>query len=130
MQKRSQLLNVSARRFVRADRIAAVHPPAIPPTTASEQRESDPSLNVFIESVNQHRPERRGFGPFWALTARAIITFAFVSFLLSAQAGVREVGAIGLTVNNLGSELNFFTNTLPFDLVSISESNGKELDVR
>jgi catechol 2,3-dioxygenase-like lactoylglutathione lyase family enzyme len=44
------------------------------------------------------------------------------------MAGVREVGAIGLTVNDLGKELNFFTNTLPFELVSISEASGKEQD--
>jgi len=39
---------------------------------------------------------------------------------------VREVGAIGLTVNNLGRVLAFYTNTLPFELVSISDASGKE----
>src|SRR5258706_314217 len=74
----------------------------------------DPALNTFIESVNQHRPERRGFGPFWALTARAVILWCFGLIALAAQAGVREVGAVNLTVGDLGAELNFFTNTLPF----------------
>jgi catechol 2,3-dioxygenase-like lactoylglutathione lyase family enzyme len=47
---------------------------------------------------------------------------------LRVPAGVREVGAIGLTVNDLGTELKFFTNTLPFELVSISEAHGREQD--
>lgn len=42
------------------------------------------------------------------------------------MAAVREVGAIGLTVQDPGRELNFFTNTLPFELVSISDASGKE----
>lgn len=49
-------------------------------------------------------------------------------FTLPILAGVREVGAIGLTVNDLGRELNFYTNTLPFELVSISEASGKAQD--
>jgi len=47
---------------------------------------------------------------------------------LPLLADVREVGAIGLTANDLGKELYFFTNTLPFELVSISEASGKEQD--
>ena len=43
-------------------------------------------------------------------------------------ASVREVGVIGLTVSDLGRELNFYTNALPFELVSISETRGKEQD--
>jgi catechol 2,3-dioxygenase-like lactoylglutathione lyase family enzyme len=47
---------------------------------------------------------------------------------LPIMAAVREVSAIGLTVNDLGREMNFYTNTLPFELVSISEASGKEQD--
>ncbi len=39
-----------------------------------------------------------------------------------------EVGPIGLTVNDLGRELGFYTNTLPFELVSTVESGGREQD--
>src|SRR5690349_19890172 len=39
---------------------------------------------------------------------------------LSAQAAVREVDSIGLTVDNLDRELEFFTKVLPFELVSES----------
>jgi catechol 2,3-dioxygenase-like lactoylglutathione lyase family enzyme len=49
-------------------------------------------------------------------------------FAFSTPAAVREVGAIGLTVNDLGRELNFYTNTLPFELVSVSEASGKDQD--
>jgi catechol 2,3-dioxygenase-like lactoylglutathione lyase family enzyme len=38
------------------------------------------------------------------------------------------VGAIGLTVIDFGRELNFFTNTLPFELISVSEAGGKQQD--
>jgi catechol 2,3-dioxygenase-like lactoylglutathione lyase family enzyme len=52
----------------------------------------------------------------------------FLLLALPVFAAVREVGPIGLTVNNLGRELIFYTNTLPFELVSISEASGKEQD--
>jgi catechol 2,3-dioxygenase-like lactoylglutathione lyase family enzyme len=38
------------------------------------------------------------------------------------------VGAIGLTVGDLDRELMFYTNTLPFELVSISEASSQEQD--
>lgn len=59
---------------------------------------------------------------------KAAALLLLLALTFSGQAGVREVGAIGLTVNDLGRELNFYTNTLPFELVSISETSGKEQD--
>jgi catechol 2,3-dioxygenase-like lactoylglutathione lyase family enzyme len=47
-------------------------------------------------------------------------------FALPVLAGVREVGIIGLTVDNLANELAFYTNTLPFQLVNVSEAAGPE----
>jgi len=44
------------------------------------------------------------------------------------QAGVRDVDAIGLTVGDLDHELIFYTNTLPFEFVSISEVSNREQD--
>ena len=41
---------------------------------------------------------------------------------------MREVGAIGLTVGDLDRELIFYTNTLLFELVSVSEVSGKAQD--
>jgi catechol 2,3-dioxygenase-like lactoylglutathione lyase family enzyme len=57
-----------------------------------------------------------------------MIPTMLVVLALPMLAGVREVAAIGLTVNNLGRELNFFTNTLPFELVSIADASGREHD--
>ncbi len=66
------------------------------------------------------------------LTCRSVLSvgllLSLLFFGLSLQAQVREVGAIGLTVGDLDSELNFYTNTLPFQLVGISEKNGKAQD--
>ena len=56
-----------------------------------------------------------------------LVVFLMV-IALPIMAGVREVGAIGLTVGNLGRVLPFYTNTLPFELVSVSDAGGKEDD--
>jgi catechol 2,3-dioxygenase-like lactoylglutathione lyase family enzyme len=62
------------------------------------------------------------------LRRHALTGLLLLSVTFSALAGVREVGAIGLTVNDLDRELNFYTSTLPFELVSVSHESGKELD--
>lgn len=97
------------RRFVRANRIPVVHPPQAPRLSASKRRWSGSTLKTF-----------------------ALPRIAFAAILLTLAlpvlAAVREVGAIGLTVNDLDRELNFFTNTLPFELVSISDASGKVQD--
>ncbi len=62
------------------------------------------------------------------MLAKAAVLVALFSLALSTHAGVREVGAIGLTVNDLGRVLPFYTNTLPFELVSVSEASGKAQD--
>ena len=60
--------------------------------------------------------------------AKAALFLLLAALTLSAQAGVREVGAIGLTVGDLDRELMFYTNSLPFELVSISKVSGPEQD--
>jgi catechol 2,3-dioxygenase-like lactoylglutathione lyase family enzyme len=50
------------------------------------------------------------------------------ALMLCARAGVRGVGAINLTVGDLAAELSFYTNTLAFALVSISETASPEQD--
>lgn len=60
--------------------------------------------------------------------AKVALCLFLGGFAFSTPAAVREVAAIGLTVNDLGRELNFYTNTLPFELVSISETSGKDQD--
>jgi catechol 2,3-dioxygenase-like lactoylglutathione lyase family enzyme len=66
---------------------------------------------------------------FWKMPlARVALFLLFAALTLTTQAGVREVGAIGLTVGDLDRDLMFYTNTLPFELDSISEASGREQD--
>src|SRR5262245_23769894 len=109
MQNRSAITDILLRRFVRANRIPAVIPPRAPRLSASKWRRSGSTLKTF-------------------LLPRIAFVALLLTLVLPVVAGVREVGAIGLTVNDLNSELNFFTNTLPFELVSISNANGREQD--
>lgn len=107
MQSRNAFTEILARRFLRANRIPVVSPPLAPRQFALKRRWSGSALK---------------------LPSSAQVTFGLLllAIALPAPAGVREVGAIGLTVNDLGRELHFYTNTLPFELVSISEAKGKE----
>src|SRR6266705_2418104 len=58
----------------------------------------------------------------WALGAKVGLVLWFLVISLAAQAAVREVGAIGLTVGNLDQEISFFTHVLPFEKISESKS--------
>ncbi len=106
MQKRNVFLAVLVRRFQRAGRRGFPRSP-----------EFSPDLPLIRGEL---RPARPAF-PRLALALLLVLA-------LPAFAGVREVGAIGLTVGNLDRQLHFYTNTLPFELVSITEANGKEQD--
>src|SRR5882672_10832666 len=122
MRKQHAFVNVILKRFVRANRIPAVHSPLIPPLSKLGRRESGEALNAF------ERTKKPCVG-FWEMPlARAALLLLLAALTLSAQAGMREVGAIGLTVGALGRELMFYTNTLPFELISISEASGREQD--
>ena len=115
-------MDVLVRRFVRANRIPAVHSPLIPPLPKLGRRESGEALNAFERTENAHVG-------FWEIPlAKAALFLLLAALTLSAQAGVREVGTIGLTVGDLDRELMFYTNTLPFELVSISETSSREQD--
>src|ERR1051326_7882865 len=122
MRKQHAFLNLNLKRFVRANRIPVVHSPLIPPLPKLGRRESGEALNAFERTENT----RVGF---WEMPlAKPALFMLFVVLTLSVQASVREVGAIGLTVGDLGRELVFYTNTLPFELVSISEVSNREQD--
>jgi catechol 2,3-dioxygenase-like lactoylglutathione lyase family enzyme len=109
MRNRDAFNQTLLRRFIRANRIPVVCPPRAPRLSASKRRWSGSTLKTFIH-----------------------FRIAFIAiFLVLGQhifAGVREVGSIGLTVNDLGRELNFYTNTLPFEVTSISNVSGREQD--
>jgi catechol 2,3-dioxygenase-like lactoylglutathione lyase family enzyme len=64
----------------------------------------------------------------WTLGARVGLVLAMLIAPLAAQAAVREVGAIGLTVGDLDRVLPFYTNTLPFELKGIRTASGAEQD--
>jgi catechol 2,3-dioxygenase-like lactoylglutathione lyase family enzyme len=53
--------------------------------------------------------------------SRTMAAFALALGVVSATAAVREVGPIELTVNELDRELHFFTNTLPFQPLFITQ---------
>src|SRR5260370_5806363 len=122
MLKRNVVMNVLVKRFVRANRIPSVHSPLIPPLSKLGRRESGEALNVF------ERTQSGQTGLLEMPLAKAAMFLLLAMFALSAQAGVREVDVIGLTVGDLKTELMFYTNTLPFELVSIAEENGRERD--
>src|SRR5204863_1221296 len=95
----------------------------IPPLPKLGRRESGEALNAFERTENA----RVGF---WKMPlAKAALFLLLAALTLSAQAGVGEVGAIGLTVGDLERELMFYTNSLPFELVSLSEVKGNDQDV-
>ena len=112
------------KRFVRANRIPVVHSPLIPSLPKLGRRESGEALNAFERTENARVA-------FWEMPlAKAALFLLLAALTLSAQAGAGEVGAIGLTVGDLERELMFYTNSLPFELISISEASGREQDAR
>ena len=81
-------MDVLVKRFVRANRIPVVHSPLIPPPSKLGRRESGEALNAF------DRNEKASVG-FWEMPlAKAALFLLLAALTLSAQAGVREVGAI------------------------------------
>jgi len=109
MRNRNVFTQILLRRFIRANRIPVVHPPRAPRLSASKRRWSGSTLKP-------------------SALPRLALAGILLAFALPILGGVREVGEVELTVNDLGRELNFFTNTLPFELVCISEASGKEQD--
>src|SRR5438552_18831671 len=98
MQKRSVFMDILVTRFVRASRVPAVHRPLIPPLSKLGRRESGEALNAF------ERKELGGVGFWGASLVKAALFLLLFTLPLPAQAVVREVGAIGLTVRELDRE--------------------------
>src|SRR5262245_41459262 len=155
MQKQNAFMNVIVKKFAGAARRLHPRPPESLPRlshrgkavaaspafsnrvgrgvlTAPRRAEDSPPHHVWPQEdcANEPSPlhcfgEQRAL---WALAAKVSLILVLLVASLSSQAAVREVGEIGLTVNDLGRELHFYTNTLPFELISISEASGKEQD--
>jgi catechol 2,3-dioxygenase-like lactoylglutathione lyase family enzyme len=104
MPNRNAILKFMLTRFVRVNRLPSVLPPSIPPAKALGRRKPGSALVILSRSL----------------------VAAMVLSVLPLLAGVREVTGIGLTVGDLAKELEFYTNTLPFQLVSLSEESGAQ----
>jgi len=121
-------MDLLVRRFVRASRIPVVLPPQLLPPSALGRRESGAALDAFDRAEVTLDRDARPCGFIGFAFANAALFVLLAALTLSAQAGVREVGTIGLTVNDLGRELAFYTNTLPFELLGIYEGGGQDQD--
>src|SRR5262245_57808723 len=155
MQKQNAFMNVVVKKFAGAARRLHPRPPeslpplsnrgkavAAPPAfsesvgrdvlTALRQAEDSPPYDLWPQEDCANEPSPlHCFGKhraLWALAAKVSLIVLLLVASLSTQAAVHEVGAIGLTVSDLARELHFYTNTLPFELISISEASGKEQD--
>src|SRR5437868_5272249 len=129
---------MKTQNFTRARRRRALFPPELPSsTTLTIRRESVRALPSFPDSSSRwssteppqpedsrwcHAPSEQhsasqpiGFFPcgeqnaLWALGARVALIALLLVVSYSSRAAVREVGAIGLTVNDLDREVEFYT---------------------
>ena len=121
MRKESSFLRLTKIRFVAPVRIGIEtlrhHDSPAPRKTFP------PGTGEISESEHfANEPFFLGAGQpaFWPLGSGLLLLLLF--FLCgSAQAAVRDVGAIGLTVADLPRALGFYTNVLPFQAVNESE---------
>lgn len=63
-----------------------------------------------------------------SLLRNLVVTLLLLAFNCLASAVVREVGPIEITVGQLDKVLPFYTNTLPFELIDISQSKGSTVE--
>jgi hypothetical protein len=116
--KPNPFLEVIVRSYLRVRR-NLVDPPPSPERLSIPKLSDSPRVPKCSEWPREHFANE----PFGFLNGatRTMAVLALVLSVVSATAAVREVGPIELTVNDLDRELHFFTNTLPFRPVSISQ---------
>jgi catechol 2,3-dioxygenase-like lactoylglutathione lyase family enzyme len=116
--QRSPFIDIVVRSWVRIRRSLAFRLPEAHRFSIRKCRGSERALTRGGDRVDEHYAnEPYGFLPgAW----RKMMLLAILLVSLPASAAVREVGPIELTVHDLNRELNFFTNTLPFQLRSIT----------
>ncbi len=115
MKRKSAFLEIVARRLKRAGRHHISRLPAYPTLPPPIHGKWRPALNASRAN---------------AAIGRCLILLASFLIVCRAVAGVRAVGEIGLTVGDLQREVAFYTNTLPFELISISDAGGADEDSR
>ena len=114
MKRKSPFLEILVRRFLKPPRIAR----------SSGLRNRGLGFGLRSSPASIFRVPR-------SILVRSVLVLALLTFVLPAYrvfAAVREVGPIGLTVGDLKAELAFYTNTLPFELISISDESGPDQD--
>src|SRR5437588_12051744 len=62
------------------------------------------------------------------LARSCVAALVLLSAVCRASSGVIQVQSIGLTVNDVDSEVRFFTEVLPFKEVSRSQAKGRAVD--
>ena len=124
MNRPNAFLEVIVRRFsgVGSHHVSRLPEyPTLPPALNSDQPVRFPSERFYRRKFKISARVQN------ALSQAATLILILGS--LPSFAAVREVSSIGLTVGNLNQELRFYTNTLPFQLVSISDISGNEQDM-
>jgi catechol 2,3-dioxygenase-like lactoylglutathione lyase family enzyme len=114
VKRKSPFLEILVRRFVKAPRIA------------QHSEFTIRGLTSKVGSCQRSIPHAAS-----AVLARTALLLTFIELSLvpvTSRSAVREIGPIGLTVADLDRELFFYTNTLPFRLISIADSSGPDQD--
>jgi catechol 2,3-dioxygenase-like lactoylglutathione lyase family enzyme len=117
MRRKSVFLEVVLRQFALAGRhhISSLpNYPSLPPALGERSAATSPAKRL-----------RNRRGTFSNLVRTAALLLILVSHAFGA---VSEVRSIGLTVDSLSRELTFYTNTLPFQLISIQDKSGSDED--
>jgi catechol 2,3-dioxygenase-like lactoylglutathione lyase family enzyme len=132
MRKQSAFMGVIVRRFTGAARRLNPRPSESLPSSPSIRGNAAAAPPAFHHYSPVAWPqedcanEPTGFfacserHTLYALGAR--VALVLLLLVVSSQAGVREVGAIGLTVGDLDRQVEFYTRVLPFEKVSESKS--------
>jgi catechol 2,3-dioxygenase-like lactoylglutathione lyase family enzyme len=130
------ILNAFARLRQRSTADRREFPPASSPLDKA-LRARRPSLISRFQHFHRDdpNPKPQGFNHcgednlWWALGAKVILGLLLLATPLGrSQAAVNEVRAIGLTVGDLDRELDFFTEVLPFELVSEATTTAGAAD--
>jgi catechol 2,3-dioxygenase-like lactoylglutathione lyase family enzyme len=123
----SPFIAIVVRSCVRVRRGLDFHPPEIRSFSVQKCRGSGRSLAQRQSDWPHEHCANEPFG-FLHTAVRATVALWLLVLSFSACAAVREVGAIELTVHDLNRELNFFTNTLPFQLRAITTTQRGAAD--
>ena len=124
---RSPFIAIVVRSCVRVRRSLDFHQPKTRPFSIRKCQSPGRTLGQRRNDWPHEHCANEPFG-FLHGAVRATVALWMLVLSLSATAAVRDVGAIEITVHDLDRELNFFTNTLPFQLRSITTNKRGAAD--